>query len=61
MKNKFLLLAALCISFAAGPAAAANVRANWDTYCAKCQAPMAAATPTMEHKLGIRDYRDPRV
>ncbi len=56
---------ALALTLASGlvclPVAAAEVTANWTTHCAKCHAADGSGKTAQGRRLGIRDYRDPKV
>lgn len=41
--------------------AAADAKANWSDYCARCHGPDAKAQTKMGKKLKMRDYSDPKV
>ncbi len=59
--NKTIAIASLAI-FAAVPAAlAADAKANWGQYCAKCHGADGKGQTKMGQKLGIKDYTDAKV
>lgn len=61
MKTTFLIVAALSAGFAVGPVTAADVKTNWNTHCAKCHGADGSGDTKTGRKLGVRDYRDPKV
>jgi cytochrome c553 len=40
---------------------AADARTNWNTHSAKCHAADGSGNTPVDRKLGVRDYRDPKV
>jgi cytochrome c553 len=44
-----------------GSVSAADAKANWSQHCAKCHAEDGSGNTPSGRKLGIRDYRDPKV
>jgi cytochrome c6 len=60
MKRKIsLVLAAIMAS--GGMAFAADAAANWSLHCAGCHGKDGSGSTMMGKKLGIKDYRDPKV
>ncbi|MBI2950160.1 MAG: cytochrome c [Verrucomicrobia bacterium] len=53
------LIAAL--SCLAGTARAADAAALWDKHCASCHAKDGGGNTRMGKKVGVKDYRDPKV
>lgn len=55
------VLAALVLLSAAASAHAADAKANWSKYCAKCHGLDAKANTKLGKKLKMRDYTDPKI
>jgi mono/diheme cytochrome c family protein len=60
MKRKICLLIATILS-SAGIAAAADAGATWSANCASCHGKDGSGSTMMGKKLGVKDYRDPKV
>ncbi len=60
IKTKTALFIAPVALFANG-AFAADAAANWNQYCAACHAKDGSGSTMMGKKLGLKDYRDPKV
>jgi mono/diheme cytochrome c family protein len=60
MKRKISLLLGTMLS-SAGLAAAADAGATWSANCASCHGKDGSGSTMMGKKLGVKDYRDPKV
>ena len=60
IKTKTALFIAPVILFANG-AFAADAAANWNQHCAACHGKDGSGSTMMGKKLGVKDYRDPKV
>jgi cytochrome c6 len=60
MKNKMLLILALCAAGAV-TVSAADVKENWEKHCAKCHGTDGAGKTKMGEKLKVKDYTDAKV
>lgn len=60
MKNKLILLLALCAAGAL-TVSAADVKENWEKNCAKCHGADGAGKTKMGEKLKVKDYTDAKV
>ena len=60
MKNRLILILALCAAGAV-TASAADVKENWEKHCAKCHGTDGAGKTKMGEKLKVKDYTDAKV
>jgi mono/diheme cytochrome c family protein len=60
MKNKLILILALCAAGAI-TASAADAKENWEKHCAKCHGTDGAGKTKMGEKLKVKDYTDAKV
>ena len=60
MKNKLILVLALCAAGAI-TASAADAKENWEKHCAKCHGTDGAGKTKMGEKLKVKDYTDAKV
>ena len=60
MKNKLMLILALCAAGAIS-ASAADAKENWEKHCAKCHGADGTGKTKMGEKLKVKDYTDAKV
>jgi mono/diheme cytochrome c family protein len=60
IKTKTALFIAPITLYASG-AFAADAATNWNQHCASCHAKDGSGSTMMGKKLGVKDYRDPKV
>ncbi|HET7227172.1 MAG TPA: cytochrome c, partial [Chthoniobacterales bacterium] len=61
MKRKILVFATTIIVASAGFGFAADAAANWAQNCVSCHGKDGSGSTMMGKKLGVKDYRDPKV
>jgi mono/diheme cytochrome c family protein len=60
MKKKLFLVTTTLVT-SAGLSFGADAAANWNQMCASCHGKDGSGSSTMGKKLGVKDYRDPKV
>jgi mono/diheme cytochrome c family protein len=60
MKRKIFFFGTIIIA-SAGIGLAADAAANWNQHCASCHGKDGSGSTMMGKKLGVKDYRDPKV
>ena len=60
MKRKLVLITTTLVT-SAGLSFGADAAGNWNTLCASCHGKDGSGSTMMGKKLGLKDYRDPKV